>query len=246
MTRPTDDVPGLQELVSRQLLRWQSQARRQEEDRREEGGPGGPYLTLSREPGAGGTELGRAIARELGWRIYDRALLERMAAESGLTPAHLARVEEGPHDSVREAIFLTLDRAYPGHHVYLKRLVAVASDLAAKGRVVLVGRGVHFLLPPAWGLRVRLVAPLETRVRRVAERESIPEEQARAWIVRTDRSQVELVRNLLHRDLTEVHAYDLVLNTGDLGLEAAREIVIAALRQKGCLRSELRQKGIGC
>jgi hypothetical protein len=230
--RTQDQFPQVQQLVSRQLRRWQSEQLARGEKRGEEHPPGGPYLTISREPGAGALDLGREVASRLGWEYYDRRLLDRMAVDSELDRQGLDRLENGPHGALHEAVYFTLDRAYPGHHTYLKRLAALASSLATNGRVVMVGRGIHLLLPSEWGVRLRLVAPLEDRVERVRERHDWEESAARSWIEAADRNQNDLVKSLLHRDLADPHDYDLVLNTTDLAVPACIDLVVRALWSK--------------
>ena len=231
----TFEIPAVQRIVSRQLSRWHSEQKAADERRR---GPTSPprhpptWITISREPGAGGRELAMMLAEQLDFELFDRNLLDRMAAAGRLDASGLARVEAGPHDRVHEAVYLSLDRAYPGHHAYLKQLISIGTALAARGRAILLGRGLHLILPGDHGVRVRLVAPMESRVDRVRRRLDCDEARARDWIDRTDRNQIELVRNLLRRDLRDVYAYDLVLNTGSMSIEDCAAAVVGTLERR--------------
>jgi cytidylate kinase len=230
------DIPRIQQIVTRQARLWEAQQRARAQREEEPRPGGGPCITLSREPGAGARELGRRIADHLGWQSFDRALLERVAERGQIDPAAVKRVEEGPHDHVHESVFMALDREYPGHHGYLKLLAATATSLAARGNVVLVGRGIHYILPRAWGIRARLVAPLSWRIGRVARINDWTQERAQKWIEETDRNQLELVRNVFHRDLRDPHDYDLVLNTAEVGMELAEKTLVGILLAR---RSEM-------
>ena len=230
------ETPAVQRIVSRQLERWQSERlaaeqRRQPAQRDAPIAPP-PWITISREPGAGGHELAELLARQLDYEVFDRNLLDRMASAGRLDADGLARVESGPHDRLQEAVYLSLDRAYPGHHAYLKQLISIGAALAARGRAILLGRGLHLLLPADNGLRVRLVAPMARRIERVRSHHDCSEAAAREWIERTDRNQIELVRHLLRRDLRDVSAYDLVCNTGSLSLSACAATIAAALHAR--------------
>jgi cytidylate kinase len=227
------EIPRVQDLVARQIALW----RIENEATRERGGaaadqPLGPYLTIARQHGAGGTELGRRVARALGWELYDHSLLEKMAERGHLEAAALEKVESGPHDRLREAILLTLDRTYPGHHAYLKNFVAVVSAAAARGNVVLLGRGAHLLLPRELGVRLWVIAPLERRIRAVMEARGCDARAAERWIQEADASEAALVRNLFHRDADEIGGYDLVINRDSLSLAVAEATVIAAVRAR--------------
>lgn len=226
------EIPQIQQIVARQIALWESERRAGEGERSDKSHPPGPYLTVSRQHGSGGAELAQRVARRLGFDLLDRALLEQMAERAKVEASAMERVESGPHDRLREAIQLTLDRTYPGHHAYLKCLVAVVSSAAARGRVVMLGRGAHLVLPPDRGLRVRVLAPVELRIERVMHHRGCDRREASRWVREADEGQAALVRSLLHRDLDDPLAYDVVLNTADLSLEAAEECVLAALRAK--------------
>mgnify|MGYP006277679297 CR=1 FL=1 len=227
------EIPAVQRIVSRQLNKWAIEARAADE-RREFGHEHAravpPWVTISREPGSGARELAEILSKRLGYDVYGRELLERMAEGGPIARAAFERVESGPHDSLREAVFLSLDRAYPGHYTYLKRLVAIATALAARGNVILIGRGLHFVLPREHGLCLRLVASLERRIENVARQRNCSAREAELWIEQADRSQNELVRHILHRDLRDVHAYDMVLDTETLGIDTCANLVETALR----------------
>ena len=226
------EIPAVQRIVSRQMSRWASESRAAAERRAalESGATPPPlWVTISREPGAGARDVAELLRDELGFEIYGRELLDRMAEGSPLARSALERVENGPHDALREAVQMSLDRAYPGHHAYLKRLVAIASALAARGRVVMIGRGPHFVLPRDQGLRVRVVASFEYRLDRVMQTRQMDEIAATRWITDTDRSQNELVERMLRRDLCDVHGYDMVLDVERLGPPLCARVIKTAL-----------------
>ena len=104
--------------------------------------------------------------------------------------------------------------------------------LGYHGAVVIVGRGAQFLLPPACALRVRLVAPLAQRVKRVAEQQELTMEAARIRVKEFDTARTTFIRKVFKANADSPLIYDLVVNTGEIGLNAAVEIVSAALREK--------------
>jgi cytidylate kinase len=168
----------------------------------------------------------------LGFVLYDRSILDRMAGEAQIDSAALRRLEEGRHGAIHEAVYMTLDREYPGHHSYLKHLVAIATSLAAHGRVILLGRGMHYILPAEWGVKVRLVGSLEGRVERVRRELQLDEAAARRWIEEAQRRRDDLIRNLFHRDPSDPHDYDMVLNTDHLDEETCADMVVDLLERR--------------
>ena len=240
--RAAIEIPAVQRIVTRQMNRWSTEARAADE--RRVGTPvprpaAKPWITISREPGAGARALAQILHERLGYDVYGRELLERMADDGPLARAALERVEDGPHGALAEAVYMSLDHAYPGHHAYLKRLVAIGTTLAARGGVILIGRGLHFVLPPDQGLRLRLVASIDYRVRNVMEQRDCSSTVAADWIARSDRSQNALVRRILHKELSDVHFYDMTLDVERLGLERCADVAVAGLRQPEAVASTL-------
>ena len=97
---------------------------------------------------------------------------------------------------------------------------------------MLLGRGSPFLLPAQCSLRVRVVAPLELRVKRVAEQDKLPVLEAQAWVEKFDADREQFVKRCFSRDANSPMNYDLVINTGDIAAEAAVEMVLIALKSK--------------
>ena len=104
--------------------------------------------------------------------------------------------------------------------------------LGHHGNVVLVGRGAQFLLPHQCGLRVRLVAPLDLRVRDVAEAEGISFEQARAKVKAVDAERSAFVWKAFRKDISSPLNHDVIINIGDIKLEITTRTVLSMLQDK--------------
>ena len=79
---------------------------------------------------------------------------------------------------------------------------------------------------------MRVVAPLEVRLERVAELEDMPLTDARKQVLSDDRDRTEFIRAHFGVDPTDPHYYDLTVNTGAMNLEHAAQLVICALRNR--------------
>src|SRR5207248_128917 len=141
-------------------------------------------ITVSREYGAGGGEVARRLAEALGWELLDRELLHQAAAVEHVPDADLERLDEkavGMADRLR---------FHPPHQKYMHGLTEAVRQAAARGNVILVGRGTRQLLgdrPDAFHLR--LVAPRDWRVARMAEREGWSPQRALARCLEVDRTR---------------------------------------------------------
>src|SRR5262249_34590431 len=151
--------------------------------------------TVSREYGAGGGEVARRLAEVLGWDLFDRELLRQAAAVEHLSEAELERLDE------KEIGMVDRFRLHPPHQKYLHGITEAARQAAARGNVVLVGRGTRHLLgdnPNTFHLR--LVAPRDWRVQRMARLENRPAEQALARCLEVDRTRERFTRYFFGAD----------------------------------------------
>src|SRR5215469_9640809 len=184
-------------------------------------------ITVSREYGAGGGEVARRLAEALGWELLDRELLHRAAAVEHVPDAELERLDEKAL-SMADRL-----RLHPPHQRYMHGLTEAARQAAARGQVVLVGRGTRQLLgdmPNAFHLR--LVAPLDWRVQRMALREGWTMEQARARCLEVDRSRDRFTRYFFGPDALRPEQYDLVANSDRVPLDDIAACVLDLTREE--------------
>jgi cytidylate kinase len=185
-------------------------------------------LTVSREYGAGGGEAGRRLAEALGWELLDRELLHQAAAVEHVPDADLERLDEqalGLADRLRR---------HPPHLKYMHGLTEAVRRAVERGNVVLVGRGTRQLVGDAEGaFHLRLVAPPEWRVSRMAERESWSWDQALAHCNEVDRSRDRFMRYFFGAAAGRPEEYDLTVNAGRVPLEDVVACVIALARGEG-------------
>jgi cytidylate kinase len=182
-------------------------------------------ITVSREYGAGGGEVARRLAETLGWELLDRELLHRAAAIEDVPDAELERLDE------KELSMMDRFRLHPPHQRYMHGLTEAARQAAARGKVVLVGRGTRQLLgdmPDVFHLR--LVAPLDWRVQRMALREGWSMEQARARCLEVDRSRDRFTRYFFGPDALQPEQYDLVANSDRVPLDDIAACVLDLAR----------------
>jgi cytidylate kinase len=76
---------------------------------------------------------------------------------------------------------------------------------------------------------VRLVAPRNARIKRVAEKLGVSEHEAAHIAEQTDAQRAEFVRSHFHKDSCDVHLYDLVINTARFTNEQCAELISAAI-----------------
>jgi cytidylate kinase len=195
-------------------------------------------ITVTREYGAGGYEVAHRLAEVLGWELLDRELLHRAAAVEQVPDAELERLDE-------KAISLAdRFRLHPPHQKYIHGIREVARQAAARGNVVLVGRGTGHLIDDAPNvLHLRLVAPREWRAERMAQREGWTFEHALARCTEEDRTRARFARYFFGDIPFQLARYALIVNTGRLGLDDVVAAVAALVRGSSAAELEVLREG---
>lgn len=186
-------------------------------------------VALSREAGAGAGEVAAELQRRLGWEVYDNKLLERIAGAMKVRVGLLESVDERHVHWLQEMMQMLSAGRSATESSYVAHLTETLLALAAHGRSIIVGRGAALILPGSSTLRVRLVAPLEYRIRQLGRKQGLSREAARRFVEMTDRERTKFLKDHFHKDAAAADNYDLILNTARLSPPACAELIIAAL-----------------
>jgi len=179
-------------------------------------------VAISQTLGSLGEDIGRAVADSLGYRYADREIILRAATQFGEGVDTLEHLTEA-----RPTLW---ERLSESRRRYLAYVEAVIWELAARGNVVLVGRGATFVLRGVRHvLRVRITAPPATRARRLEARQGLTPNVAEV-VRRSDRERAARIRFLYHVSWDDAVLYDLVLSSDRFDVEAATGLVLAAAR----------------
>ena len=192
----------------------------------------GPYLLISREKGAGGSAVGQLAAKRLGWQMFNNEIVDAIAQKAHVRRELIESLDEHDRKTIRDAVDRLLHPQPVETAGYLATLHEILFTLGHQGDVIIVGRGAEYVLPSRFGLRVRMVAPVEVRVQRVATSGNLTLEAARAEIKISDRERAKLAHRHFGQDPREPLNHDVIINTAELSIEAATEIVLTALQRK--------------
>lgn len=190
-----------------------------------------PTITISRQYGAGGSDIAAALAAALDWPVYDRQLVEAVADDAHLQTRLLQRFDERAKRDMETLIDAFMSHGTISEEEYHRGLIRVLQALGKTGRAIIVGRGAHLILPPERTLRVRLYAPLDDRVARVVEREFCSPVEARSRIDRVEQARADWLRRTFRERAHEPVAFDLELNTSTLGTALCVQLLQVAVRE---------------
>src|SRR5215470_14668754 len=185
-------------------------------------------ITISHEIGAGGPEIGQQVAERLGFRYVDHELISNAARRYGLLEDKLSHLDEA-----KPGLFERFDAET---RRYITVIQTALYEFAEHDNVVLMGRAGQWLLrgiPHV--LRVRVMAPFDLRVKRLAKKlsgqmgEQTNPRTVHDMARRDDMEKAGRMRYLYEVDWKDPALYDLVINTDKLTIDACVEMIAGML-----------------
>jgi hypothetical protein len=170
-------------------------------------------------------ELARRLADTLSLEIFDQEIPQRIADAARLREQAVRLLDERERSLLMDWLGPYTKEDYLTHYEYLHYLIAVVAAISHQGGAIVVGRGAHILLRQGEALRVRVVAPIKSRVAVVAARDGLSERAALERIQAIERERRAFLKQYFRAKYDETGQYDLVVNTGSLGIDGAVEAI---------------------
>lgn len=179
-------------------------------------------ITIARQFGSGGREIGEALSKELGVKCYDKELISIAAKESGIDPEIFDSVDEKATNSLLYSLSMGLysfsssynnsnqlpvnDRLYLLQHKIIKQL-------ASESPCIFVGRCADYVLRERKDLvRIFIYADKEYRVKRAVELKGVKESKAEQTVAKTDKSRANYYNFYSGKKWGLAENYDLCIN----------------------------------
>ena len=193
-------------------------------------------ITIGRQFGSGGHEIGRMLAQKLGYKLYDKELLKLQAEHSGIAEKVLETYDEKPTNSLLYSIVMDVypSMNYVGsslnQQIYQAQFDTIR-NLRGTGNCVIVGRGADYILRDYEKLvSVFIHADLEIRAKRVAEYEKCSVEKARDLVLRSDKKRASYYNFQTEKKWGQASSYHLSIDSGATGYEGAVELITDFVR----------------
>ena len=202
-------------------------------------------ITIGRQYGSGGNEIGRKLAEELGIDFYDKNILRMNSDESGIKESyfHLAdekagsrllyRIVSGMTPEMREPSFgsdlISADNLFRFQSEVIRKL-------AEEQSCVIVGRCADYVLEDADDIelvRVFIYADMDARIRRVREKELYTPEDVRKNVKRIDKERRNYYRYYTGRGWADPENYDLLINTSTTGIKGSVRMIEEDIKIRG-------------
>jgi cytidylate kinase len=195
-------------------------------------------ITISREFGAGASELGTLLGVRLGWRVLDADIPLAVAKRFGVVPDSLEQWDEhapGLFEKIGKSFMLgspdfVIDpdvAARPEPREIAEATRQVLLEASATPPLIVVGHGAQVIFRDRpHTLHLRLVAPIAARVQRIVARRSLAEKEATATALRVDNERAHYVKEYLGYDVRDPLLYALQINTGTVTMTEALALVL--------------------
>lgn len=199
-------------------------------------------ITIARQYGSGGREIGELVARELNITIYDKQLITEAASKENLNEEVLRNVDESATNSLLYTVAMGSSSLGAAMHFGYKmplndRLFLLQSEViresAKKGSGVYIGRCADYVLreEPCL-LRVFVHGDLEHREARVRERHpDLKSSQIINVIEKTDKRRSTYYNFYTGNKWGHFENYDLLINSSTLGIEGTAKLISSLARK---------------
>ena len=192
-------------------------------------------ITIGRQYGSAGYEIGKKLAEDLGVQLYDKEMLKRAAKESGLCEELFESHDEKPTNSFLYSLVMdTYSLGYSSssyadmpinHKVFLAQFDTI-KKIADEGPCVMVGRCADYALEGYENvMNVFIYADLEQRIRRVAREFNLTDAKAKDFIIKNDKKRASYYNYYTNKEWGNAKGYDLCLNSGKLGIDGTVRVI---------------------
>lgn len=192
-------------------------------------------ITIGRQFGSGGREIGMKLAKDLDIGFYDKEMLDRASKDSGICKELFETHDEKPTSSFLYSLVMdTYSMGYPSstytemplnHKVFLAQFEAI-KKIAEEGPCVLVGRCADYALESYENvLNVFIRADLESRIRRIARDTDSTDAKAKDLIIKQDKKRASYYNYYTNKRWGDAGSYDLCLNSSKLGIDGTVEAI---------------------
>ena len=196
-------------------------------------------ITIGRQFGSAGREIGEKVAKKLNIPFYDKELLSRAAKESGFCEEMLATHDERPTNSfLYNLVMDTYSFGYNSssfvdmpisHKVFLAQFDTI-KKIAAEGPCVIVGRCADYALSEYDNcLNLFIYGEDKTKIRRIMQKYDLSEQKAKDMINKKDKQRQSYYNYYASKKWGKADSYDLCLNSSVFGIDGTAQMIIQAV-----------------
>lgn len=192
-------------------------------------------ITIGREYGSGGREIGELVAKTLGIAYYDKKLITLAAQKSGLSDEFIANNEQRVRSGFMQNLAASAAYSsgfFSSQYLPLSESIFISEaqvirDIAAKESAVIVGRCADYILRDRKDcLHVFICSDMASRARRIVERYGQTQKAPEKRLAEKDQKRKVYYKNYTGRVWGQAQNYDICLNSGALGVDTCADMIV--------------------
>ena len=199
-------------------------------------------ITIGREFGSGGCEIGHKLAEKLGIKCYDKDMLDLAAKESGICEEIFESHDEKPTSSFLYSLVMdTYSMGYSGntytdmpinHKIFLAQFDTI-KKMADEGPCVIIGRCADYALEDYPNVvSVFITGDEADKIKRVSELYNVDEAKAKDLMIKTDKRRSSYYNYYSNKKWGDPKSYDMCINSSAVGQEGAVDIIMELAKKK--------------
>ncbi len=199
-------------------------------------------ITIGRQYGSNGKEIGKRIAEKLNIAFYDKELLKRAAKETGMCEEVFHDFDEKPTNSFLYSLVMDPYAAFNfqagtmevplNHKVFLAAFDTI-KKIADQESCVIVGRCADYALENYDNcLNVFIYSSMDERIKVISERMGVKPEKAKDMIIKADKQRSSYYNYYTTKKWGATGSYDICINSDLLGIDGTVDLIIEILNKK--------------
>lgn len=198
-------------------------------------------ITIGRQFGSGGRELGEKLAKKLGYEFYDEELVELAAEKSNIHSDILHSVDEKASSSLLYSLVMGVDSRFSSQYYDLpindKLFIeqsGIIKSVAQKGNCIIVGRCADYVLETAKipSVDIFVYANIEHKIERISKKYNLTPDKAKDKIKKIEKTRKTYYNYYSNKEWGKISNYDFCINTSDISIDDAVEIAEAYIQKR--------------
>ena len=189
-------------------------------------------ISIGRQFGSGGREIGRKLAEKLGYNFYDKDILQAASKKLNMPEAILERTDESSYNSLLYSLVMST-KISSFEDALAKEEANFLMRQAEKGSCIIVGRCANHLFQDDPGLlSLFITAPFEKRIHRVCERYHLDEDSGAKLVMSTDRKRDNYYYYHTNHRWSDLSQYHFVLDSAVLGIDGTVDLLAQIIQMR--------------
>lgn len=203
----------------------------------------GPLITISREVGCNGVKLATKMADYLNqrylennWKVLSKEVFYQSARELNMEPDQVKRVFKFDSNTFHEILNAFGTRKFKSDRKVIRTVIDVIHSFAEDGYCIIVGRAAHIIAHDVQNsLHIRLVAPLEYRIKTIMNNNYLNRHEAIEFITEVEKERANF-RKAIRKESLEADCFDLCLNRASFQDKETIELIELAAQKKNIFK----------